>query len=165
MFRSIRSKVLTAGAAALLTVGLVVAGVEAQGRPGGRGPMGPGGRGPGPGFGPGLPIGQLDLTDGQTAQLRDIMQRHRDAMRDAAQKLREARQAQRNAIETVPLSAGLVASTSEALAKAETDLAIVQAQIHNDVYNLLTDEQKAKATQIQSDREAKMKQRQQRRNR
>ena len=155
------------GAAALLIAGLA-AGVHAQDRPGHPGPgaMGRGGPGGGPGgpggpMGPGLPLAELGLTDSQQAQVRDVMERHRAELRDAAEGMRSAREAQRAAIEALPLNEDLVRSTSGAIGSVETALALAQARVHSEVFALLTPEQQATAQQIRADREGKMHQRQQ----
>ena len=160
-----RSRVLMAGATAVLVAGLA-SGVIAQPRPR---PGGPGGlRGPGGMMGPmgmgpgGLPLGQLDLTDAQQTQVKDIVQRYQDDMRGAAKKVADAREAQRKAIESIPLNEGLVRSTSDVLNNATVDVALIQARIYNDTYNILTSEQKTKLTEIQSRREERSNQRDQR---
>ena len=158
MIRYFRSTVCRVGAALVLTAGLA-AGVLAQGRPGPgpRGPIGPGGF---PGAGPGgLPLGQLDLSEAQRSQIRDVIQRYQQEMQDAAEHVRSAQEVQRRAVETVPLNEGLVRSTSDALAEAETDVALVQARIHNDVYAVLTPDQQAKAKSLEVERDARLKQR------
>ena len=60
---------------------------------GGRG--GPGGRG----FAAGFALGQLDLSDAQKQQVRDITQRHRQQTQPLAQRLQQAMEAQRAAIQ------------------------------------------------------------------
>jgi protein CpxP len=153
MIRGIRSKSLIAGGAVLLTVALVST-VFAQGGPGQRGNR------RGPGF-PGLQ--QLNLTDTQREQVRDVMQRHRDQMQEAGRRVRAAQQAQQQAIQTVPLNEGLIRSTTQTLAAAETEMAIRQSQIHNDVWTLLTPEQQAKAKELREQRAARHEQRKQER--
>lgn len=152
MVRLIRSKVLMTSAAAVLTTGIAVS-AFAQPEPGRRGDFRRGGF-------PGL--AQLDLTDAQRQQVRDVMQRHREEMREAGRRLRAAHDAQRNAIEMVPLNEGLVRSTSQELAAAQTDMAIVQARMHSGVFSLLTSEQQTKAKQLKDARAKRMKQRGQR---
>ena len=74
----VRKIVVTAGIVALMAGGAVA--LFAQGAPG-RGPgrdaapLGPGGRA-GRGFDAGFALGQLNLSDAQKQQVRDIMQRH-----------------------------------------------------------------------------------------
>lgn len=168
-----RSTLLAAGSALLVVV--LAAGVAAQGRPGG--PMGPGGRmgpggpmglggpgGPGQGRGPmasGLPLGQLGLSEDQQSRVQEIMARHRGDLQPLGERLRVAAEAQRKAIETVPVNEGLVRSTSDVVAAAQADMAVLQATIHSDVFAVLTPEQQKKAARIAAERDAKMKQFQQ----
>jgi protein CpxP len=153
MIRGIRSTSLIAASALLLTLALVST-VFAQGGPGQRGHR------RGSGF-PGLR--QLNLTDTQREQVRDVMQRHRDEMRDAGRRLRAAHQAQQQAIQTVPANEGLIRSTTQSLATADTDMAILQARVHSDVWTLLTPEQQAKAKELREQRAARQEQRKQQR--
>jgi periplasmic protein CpxP/Spy len=158
MFQMIRSKALAAGAAVALTAGLAVAAIAQDGPQGRRGGPGDVGRG-------GFPLGQLDLTEAQRTQVRDVMQRHRDEMAEAGRRLRAAHDAQREAIETVPVNEALVRSTSQGLAAAQTDMAVLQARVHSEIHQLLTPEQQAKAKELKAQRESRQKQRQQRQRR
>jgi Spy/CpxP family protein refolding chaperone len=140
MIRSIRFTSLTAAAAAFLLTGALASAVFAQGGPGG-----PRGDHHGAGF-PGLQ--QLNLTDAQRQQVRD----------ETGRRLRTAHEAQRQAVETVPVNEGLIRSTTQTLAAAETDMAILQARIHSDVWMLLTPEQQAKAKELREQRAAERQQ-------
>jgi protein CpxP len=156
MIRRFRSTIALTAGAALLAAGLGTAAL-AQDQEGRRG-----GRGFGPGRG-GFPLAQLELNDTQREQVRSVMQRHRDDMRTIGQRLREAHEAQRAAVETVPVNEALIRSTSQALATAQTDMALLQARIHNDVWGVLTPDQQAKAKELKAKRDERAKQRGQRR--
>ena len=149
MIRGIRSKSLIAGAAVLLTAALVGT-VFAQGGPGPRGDR------RGGGF-PGLQ--QLNLTDAQRGQVREVMQRYRNDMQETGRRLRAAHDAQQQAGEAVPVNEGLIRSTTQALAAAETDMAVLRARVHSDVWTLLTPEQQAKAKELREQRAARHEQR------
>lgn len=158
---------MKAGLAIVLTAA-IAGGLAAQapgprpGRPDGPGgPGGPGRRGMGP-MGPGIPLGQLGLSDDQQAQVRDVMERYRPEVQALGERMRPAHDAQRKAIETVPLNEALVRSTSEAVGAAETEMAVLQARQHNDVFAILTPEQQKKAAQINQRLESRMGQRQER---
>jgi len=164
-----RTTRVAAGAAVLVMA--LAAGVAAQGgRPGGRmhpgGPMGQGGPGGpgGPGRGPmasGLPLGQLGLTEDQQSRVKEIMERHRPDLQSLGEKVGVASEAQRKAIETVPVNEGLVRAASDVVAAAQADMAVLQATIHSDVFAVLTPDQQKKAAQIAAERSAKLKQFQQ----
>ena len=157
MIRRFRSTIALTAGAALLAAGLGTAALaqDQGGRRGGRG-FGPGGRG-------GFPLAQLELTDAQREQVRTVMQRHREDMQTVGQRLHDAHEAQRAAVETVPVNEALIRSTTQTLANAQTDMALVQARIHSDVWGLLTPEQQAKAKELKAKRAARTKERGQRR--
>jgi protein CpxP len=159
MIRRFRSTIALTAGAALLAAGLGTAALaqDQGGRRGGRG-FGPGGQGRG-----GFPLAQLDLTDAQRQQVRDVMQRHREDMDAVGKRLGEAHRAQRAAVETVPVNEALIRSTSQALATAQTDMALLQARIHTDMWGLLTPDQQAKAKELKAQRDARAKERGQRR--
>lgn len=152
---NIRSRVLMAGAAAVLVAGLAGSVVAQPQRPRPGGP-GMGVRGPGGMMGPGgLPLGQLDLTESQQSQVRDIVQRYQTEMREASKRVMETREAQRKAIESVPLNEGLVRSVTDTLNNAQLEVALNQARMYNDTYNILTDAQREKLKEIQTRRGAR----------
>jgi Spy/CpxP family protein refolding chaperone len=147
-----RTLTLSAALVGVLTTGVVFA----------QGPAGPGRRG-GPGFGGGLPLRGLNLSDAQEQQLRTLRQQYREQNRSAAEKLRTAMEAQRKAVQTIPIDEQLIRSTAQALAEAQTDMALQQARLYSDVYGLLTPEQQATARKLQAERETRAQQRQQQR--
>src|SRR5262245_14101543 len=96
MIRSLRF----AAIAGMMALSLAGGSAFAQGPgPGGRG-RGPGGPG-GPG---GLPLRQLELTDAQQQQVRDVMQKHRDETRGMMERLQKAQAAQFKAVDTLPVN-------------------------------------------------------------
>jgi protein CpxP len=154
----VRKIVVTAGLVALMC-GSTVA-LLAQGGPGrGAGPFGPGGRG---GFGAGFALGQLDLSDAQKQQVRDITQRHRQQMQPTMQRLQEAMQAQRAAINQVPANEAAVRQASAALAAVQADMAVDEARLHADIFSILTVEQQEKAKQLEAQARARGQERRQR---
>ena len=154
----VRNIVLTTGIVALLSAGAVA--LFAQGAPGrGAGPFVPGGRG---GFGAGFALGQLDLSDAQKQQVRDITQRDRDAMRSTMQRLEQAMQAQREAITQVPVNEQAVRAAAAQVALVQADLAVAQARVHADIWNILTPEQQTKAKELEQQAQARARERQQR---
>jgi protein CpxP len=154
--RRIQTRALAAGAALLFVIGIGTA-VYAQGDGPGRH------RAFGPGRGGFAGFARLDLTEAQREQVREVMQRHRTEMQQAGTRLREAHQSQRAAVETVPVNEGLIRSTAQALANAQTDMALLRARIHSDVWGLLTPEQQEKAKQLRAERATRLKQRVERR--
>jgi protein CpxP len=157
MIRRVRSTIAVVTAAVVLAAGFSTA-VLAQGGPRGERPFGPLRWG-----GAGLPLQALDLTEAQRDQIRDVMQRHREEMREAGKRLGDAHRAQREAMQTVPVNEGLIRSTSQALVNAQTEMALLRARIYNEAWTILTPEQQSKAKEIKATREARAKQRAERR--
>ncbi len=144
-----------------VTAGVLVAGLLAGGAafaqgPGGR-PGGPGGRGGRGGIGApgdlGLPLAQLNLTDSQRQQIRDLTQQRRQGGEQVQERLRAAMDARRAAIEASPVNEGAIRATSADLVAAETEAAILEAHLRADVLALLTPEQQDQVKKLQADRE------------
>jgi len=131
--------------------------------PGGRGRGGAPFGGPGErGFAAGLALGQLDLSDAQKQQIRDMTKRHRDQSQPLALRLQQAMDAQRAAIETIPVNESVVRSAAQALATVQADMAVEQARLHSDIFSVLTVEQQEKAKQLEAQAQARAKERRQR---
>jgi periplasmic protein CpxP/Spy len=133
--------------------------VYAQGPGFGRGGGPFGGRG---GFGPdlaGLPLRQLNLTETQQQQIRDVTQQYRDQNRQAAEQLRVAMEAQRTAVDTLPVNEGLIRSTTQSLVEAQTELAIQRARMQADIFTLLTPAQQEQLKKLRAERQAQAPQR------
>src|SRR5262245_9428017 len=113
----IRSLATGVALAALLATSVAYA----QG-PRGGGPFGGrGGRGPG---GPGLALNQLNLTDAQREQVKEIRDRNRDQTQALVTRLDDAATKQRDAVETIPVNETLITSASQDLAQVQTEMAI-----------------------------------------
>ena len=156
-FRSLTAGVLMAG---LLASGAAFAQTAAPDRPGARG-AGGALRGPGS---VGLPLAQLNLTDTQRQQIRDLAEKRRQSGTQVQERLREAMNARRTAMETVPVNEGAIRATTADLAAAETDAAILQAHFRAEIVGLLTPEQQDQLKQLQAQREARGQLRRQRLN-
>ena len=125
--------------------------------------FGPGDQGPGPGgFGAGLMLRDLNLTDAQQQQVRQLTEQLREQSRTLVEAVRKGEEARRDAVEAVPVDEPRIRAAMQQLGDAQTELAILQARFHSDVYALLTPDQQAQAQKVRADREARLKQRQQR---
>jgi Spy/CpxP family protein refolding chaperone len=58
---------------------------------------------------------------------------------------------------------GLIRSTSQQLAEAQADMAVLRARVHSEIWTLLTPEQRKKAEELKAQRDARIKERQERR--
>ena len=128
----------------------------AQGPRGG----GRGGRGFGPG-GPGLALNELNLTDAQREQVREIRDRYQEQIQTVSRRLGDLAAKQRQAIETVPVNETLITSATQDMTQAQVEVAIQEARINADIWSVLTPEQQAKATKLRAERKAQMEQRRQ----
>jgi periplasmic protein CpxP/Spy len=154
IFTALIAAMVAGGAGALLAQG-----PGGPGR-GGRsfGLAGPGGRG----FAAGFALGQLDLSDSQKQQVRDITQRHREQSQPLMQRLQQAMEAQRAAVETTPVNESLVRAAAQDVAAVQADLAVERARLRSDIFSILTVEQQEKAKQLEAQAQARIKERQQR---
>jgi protein CpxP len=94
----------------------------------------------------------LDLTDAQRQQIREIRQSHRDEMQAAAERLRSAHRTQRESARATPVDEARIRATSQALADAMTEVAVLRARVHQQVLAVLTPEQQEKARALGSER-------------
>ena len=146
---------------AVAVVAMLAAGVaHAQGPRGG----GPGSRGRG-GFGPGagLPLRELQLTDAQQDQVRQIRSRHEADMREAMTRLEKARQTQQTAVEAVPADEAKITSLTQDMVQAEVDVAIQASRLNTELWSVLTPDQQTKLKALRAERQARFDQRRQER--
>lgn len=172
---------LGAAAVAVLLAGAGYQNLSAQGRgfggpdrgdvggPGGRGPGGPMGRRGGPG-GPGGPGGfapmmlrQLDLTSEQRDKVKQIMDSHRDEQRGLMERSMKAHEALAEASTTGAFDEGAVRARAAEVAAVESDMAVAQARVFSEVYQILTPEQQTKLKEMQARRQDRAERRQDRR--
>ena len=113
---------------------------EMRGPPGG--PMG----GPPPGmFGGDRPppyLMELNLTEDQQDKVFAIMHASAPAMRDQFKAVRKAREALHDLGRAAQFDTGNAGSLAQALGKAESQLALLQARNDHDIFAVLTDEQR-----------------------
>jgi periplasmic protein CpxP/Spy len=152
-----RFRSLATGVALVALLATTVA--YAQG-PRGGGFGGQGGRGFGPG-GPGLALNELNLTDAQREQVREIRDRYKEQIQTLSRRLGDLAAKQRQAIETVPVNETLITSATQDMTQAQVEVAIQEARINADIWSVLTPEQQAKATKLRAERKAQMVQRRQ----
>jgi protein CpxP len=122
------------------------------GGPGGRGGRGPFGRG-------GLPLAELQLTDAQKEQVREIRSRHESQIRDAESRLETARRAQMNAVEAVPADETKITALTQDLTQAEVDAAIQASRLNTEIWSVLTPEQQTKLKELRAQRQSQNEQR------
>jgi periplasmic protein CpxP/Spy len=159
-----RALTLTAVLAGLLAGSIAFAQGPGAGRrvgPDGSGRLGGPGRG-GPGGPGGLPLQALNLTEAQQDQVKQLVQQFRAQNQNVGEQLRTAMEAQRKAVETIPVDEGLIRSTTQALVEAQTEMAIQQARLQSEIFALLTPDQQAQARKLQAERNQRAQQQGQR---
>ncbi len=102
-----------------------------------------GGRG---GFGMGF--SQLDLTDAQKAQLKQIRENHRQSIAPLMQEMRAKRQELHQAREGGAVDEAAVTQKLREIAPLEAKLMAEQSRIHQEMLSVLTPDQKAKLDQM-----------------
>jgi periplasmic protein CpxP/Spy len=153
--------------AAVLTIGLgsaalSVAGQQqnqapaSQGRRGGPGgPEGVGGpgRGRGPG-GPlaGIPLRELNLTDAQREQVKQIVDARQQESRAIGERAMAAREALHAATTSPSFDEGLIRAKAAEVASIEADMAVSRARIFADLFQILTPDQQAKVKELHDSR-------------
>ena len=134
------------GVVALLTAPLVAQGPDGHGRGlRGRGQMRMGMEG--------LPLRGLDLTDAQREQVRGIMSARQADFKAIGDRLKTAHEARRQAVTRVPVDENEIRARVSEASAVEADFAILRARIHEQVYQVLTPEQQAKARTLQAERQ------------
>ena len=163
---------LGAAAIAVIVASASYQNLSAQGRgfggPGGGfgrrgdagGPRGPGGGGArrgGPG-GPGgvgpMMLERLDLTSDQRDRVRQIMDSHHDEQRALGDRAMKAHEALQDAI-TATFDEGAVRARAADVAAVDADMAVAQARVVGEVYQILTPEQQEKLKQRREQMEGK----------
>jgi len=152
----IRFRSITAAAAVFA---LAAGAVYAQG-PRAGGPGGPGGRGMRGLFG-GLPVRELQLTDAQQQQVKDIRSRHQAEIHDAMSRLETARQAQQKAVEAVPADEAKITALTQDMVQAQVDMAIQASRVNSEIWSVLTPDQQSKLKDLRAQRQAQAQQRRQ----
>jgi Spy/CpxP family protein refolding chaperone len=147
--------------AAVLVLGMANSWASFQNTNGGGPPFSGQGRGPGPyGRGGPGPMGvlepfrmaasQLGLSDAQKGQIKAIAESHADEWKGLAERERQGRQALRTAISAPQFDEVIVRQRSAELGAVEADIAVAQARARAEAIQVLTDDQRAKLKEIES---------------
>jgi Spy/CpxP family protein refolding chaperone len=106
-----------------------------------------------------LPLQELNLSQTQQDQIKQVTEQYREQNRNAADQLRTAMEAQRKAVDTMPVNEGAIRATTQALVEAQTEMAIQHARLQSEIFAMLTPAQRDQAKKLQAEREARMQQR------
>jgi Spy/CpxP family protein refolding chaperone len=105
----------------------------------------------------GFPLRELDLTDAQRAQVKEVMQKEHATMKPLMQQMHamqeQLKQYSEGTYDEAKVQA-LVSQQSQTLVQ----LKVQETRIHNEVYQLLTSDQQAKLKEIEANHEARVQQ-------
>lgn len=97
----------------------------------------------------------LDLTDAQKAQMKQIRESHSQSLRPLMEQVRAKRQEIRQASEGGTFNEALVTQKLNEIAPLEAKLIGERSRLHQEMLSVLTADQKAKLEQSQDQRKAK----------
>lgn len=93
---------------------------------------------------------QLELTEGQEGQIREILKNHADEIEAHAKSAIEARRALHDAILVQPTDEAAIRDRAQTLGNVHADGALLFARIRGEVWPLLTSEQQQKMENLHS---------------
>ncbi len=98
---------------------------------------------------------QLDLTDAQRTQMKDVMQKEHATMRPLMQQVHQLDQQLRQYVEGAydeTKVQALVSQQAQTLVQAK----VQETRVHNELYQLLTPDQQAKLKELEANHEVRM---------
>jgi periplasmic protein CpxP/Spy len=101
---------------------------------------------------------KLNLTDDQKTQMKAVMQKERPTMQPLHQQERQIDQQLRQYVEG-NFDQAKVAALAGQKAQIQAQLTVEETKIHNQLYQLLTDDQKTQLKQMEANHQARMQQR------
>ena len=115
----------------------------------------------GHGFGMGDHMGffakQLNLTDEQQAQMKSIMQKEHPAMKPLMQQQRQLDEQLRQYVEGT-FDQEKVQALANQKAQIQAQMTVQETRIHNEMYQVLTADQKAQLKELEAQRQQRMQQ-------
>jgi len=103
----------------------------------------------------------LDLTDAQQAQVNAIIASEKPNVLPLVQQVHQSQQQLRQLETSQTFDEGKVRAAASQQAQIMTELTVQKAKIHSEIFNILTPEQKSKATQFSQRREERFQKRMQ----
>ena len=101
---------------------------------------------------------KLNLTDDQKTQMKALMQKERPTMQPLHEQERQIDQQLRQYVEG-NFDQAKVAALAGQKAQIQAQLTVEETKIHNQLYQLLTDDQKTQLKQMEANHQARMQQR------
>ena len=97
----------------------------------------------------GMMADYLDLTDAQRAQVKDIMAKEKTTMKPLMEQMRQAHQQLRQLEESSTFDEPKVRALASQNTQLMTDLIVQKARIKNEMYQVLTPEQRTKLAKFE----------------
>lgn len=94
----------------------------------------------------------LALNDAQRSEIDNLIAANRENLRPLREQLQQQRSALREAIENQPFDEALVRFQAQEIAKVQTELLVARAHLMNQLLSILTEEQKAKLSELRQQR-------------
>ncbi len=101
---------------------------------------------------------KLNLTDDQKTQMKTVMQKERPTMKPLHQQMRQIDQQLRQYVEG-NFDEAKVQALALQKAQIQAQMTVQETRIHNQLYQLLTDDQKSQLKKMEADHQARMQQR------
>ena len=124
---------------------------------------GPGGKGPNARGSQGdqlrRALSRLDLSEDQKASIKALFESNKDSMQAERETLRAARQALRAQMQSESFDEAAIRNLAGQAGAAEVEMAVARASLHNQVRQLLTDEQRGQLKEMQARRMERMEER------
>jgi periplasmic protein CpxP/Spy len=105
----------------------------------------------------GFPLKQLELTDAQRTQVKEVMQKEHATMKPLMQQVHTMQQQLKQYSEGTYDDAKVQALVTQQ-AQTLVQLKVQETRIHSEIYQLLTSDQQAKMKEIEANHEARMQQ-------
>ena len=154
MKRTFTTSTLVAFAAALAIIPATI--LVAQPGPGAPGFGGPHGRGFGP-DGPGFFLEhmteELELSEGQVAELEEMLSAHRVATAELRAQARSAHEEAAKLAESETFDEAAIRAAGRKVADVQVELAVERARLRSEMHAALTPEQQAKADELKAERQ------------
>ena len=122
---------------------------------GGRGPGGPGGPGAIGAINPML-LRQLDLSEAQREQVKQITESHRDEQKALGDRVRAAHLALEAAIVAGPLDESTIRGKAADIATVNADVAVASGRVYSEIFSILTGDQQTKLKTLQAEQAERM---------
>jgi periplasmic protein CpxP/Spy len=120
--------------------------------------MGPGGD-MGPGFrGPGMMLGNLDLTDAQKEQVKSLMTAFHTAAEPYRTQMQDLGKEMRTATANGAFDESQIRAIAQKQSQVQVELTVLNEKLRSDIYQILTPEQRTKVDEEQTRMQNRMRQ-------